>query len=76
MPDRNDGRFPEAVVEAACPVVQAARGCTFFLCTSLRAMRRTRELLQEKIEAAGLDGVSFAEGTGCTSRRLSPALRR
>ena len=64
MPEPNDWRFTEAVVEAAWPAVQAARGGTFFLCTSLRAMRRTRELLQEKIEAAGLDVPLLVQGEG------------
>jgi len=43
------------VVKAAFPLLEASHGRAFFLCTSLRAMRRTHELLGEQLERAGLD---------------------
>jgi ATP-dependent DNA helicase DinG len=55
LPDPNAWGYAEAVVEAAFPVLRASGGRAFFLCTSLRAMRRIHELLQEKLERAGLD---------------------
>ena len=41
------------VVEAAWPLVLAAGGKTFFLCTSLAAVNRMAEELREKLETAG-----------------------
>ncbi|MBL8406820.1 MAG: ATP-dependent DNA helicase, partial [Candidatus Accumulibacter sp.] len=55
LPDPNRPEYAEAVVEAAFPVLQASAGRAFFLCTSLRAMRRTHELLSEWLQRDGLD---------------------
>ncbi len=55
VPDPNSPAYTEAVVKAALPVLKASGGRAFFLCTSLRAMRRTHELLVEQLAAAGLD---------------------
>jgi len=48
--DPNDAAFTEAVVEAALPVLEASRGRAFLLFTTLRALRRARELLRGRIE--------------------------
>ena len=64
LPDPNHYAYSEAVVEAAFPVVEASGGRAFFLCTSLRAMRRTRELLQERLERVGLDLPLLVQGEG------------
>ncbi len=64
MPDPNDWSYTERVVEAAFPAVRAAGGGAFFLCTSLRAMRRTHELLKAKIEDEGLDIPLLVQGEG------------
>ncbi len=45
LPDPNDPSFTERVVAAARPVLDAARGRTFMLFTSHRALRRAAELL-------------------------------
>ncbi|WP_126445128.1 ATP-dependent DNA helicase [Sulfuricystis multivorans] len=55
MPDPNHPDYSEAVVEACWPVIRAAQGRAFVLCTSLRAMRRIHELLALRIENAALD---------------------
>ncbi len=55
VPDPNSGHYCEAVVAAALPLLEASRGRAFFLCTSLRAMRRVHELLSEQLPRAGLD---------------------
>uniref|UniRef100_UPI0028C38AF4 ATP-dependent DNA helicase n=1 Tax=Accumulibacter sp. TaxID=2053492 RepID=UPI0028C38AF4 len=55
LPDPNSQGYSEAVVKAAFPLLKASGGRAFFLCTSLRAMRRTHELLAEQLEHAGLD---------------------
>ncbi|HEX4481055.1 MAG TPA: ATP-dependent DNA helicase [Rudaea sp.] len=45
LPDPNDPSYTERVVAAARPVLEAARGRTFMLFTSHRALRRAAELL-------------------------------
>jgi ATP-dependent DNA helicase DinG len=64
LPEPNSYGYTEAVVEAAFPVVQASGGRAFFLCTSLRAMRRVHELLQERLQRAGLDLPLLIQGEG------------
>ncbi len=64
MPDPNSLRFTEAVVDAAFPVLKAAGGRAFFLCTSLRAMRRVHELLKGRLEDEGLDFPLLLQGEG------------
>ncbi len=64
LPDPNSHAYTEAVVKAAFPVLRASGGRAFFLCTSLRAMRRTRELLAEALERAGLDFPLLMQGEG------------
>ncbi|MCB1957560.1 MAG: ATP-dependent DNA helicase, partial [Rhodocyclaceae bacterium] len=53
MPDPNDPDFVAAVARVATRIVRAARGRTFILCTSLRAMRRVHALLTEALGADG-----------------------
>lgn len=50
MPNPNSPLYAEAVTQAALPLIRAARGRTFVLCTSLRAMRRIHELLAEGLQ--------------------------
>ena len=64
MPDPNAWNYTDAVVEAAWPAVKAANGGAFFLCTSLRAMRRTHELLKAKLEDEGVDMPLLVQGEG------------
>ncbi|MDR2926316.1 MAG: ATP-dependent DNA helicase [Azoarcus sp.] len=47
MPNPNSPLYIEAVVRVALPLIRAACGRAFVLCTSLRAMRRIHELLAE-----------------------------
>ncbi|MFZ2853923.1 MAG: ATP-dependent DNA helicase [Rhodocyclaceae bacterium] len=70
LPEPNSYNFTEGVVKAAFPVVQASAGRAFFLCTSLRAMRRTRELLAEHLERAGLDFPLLMQGEGSKNELL------
>jgi ATP-dependent DNA helicase DinG len=64
LPEPNSPNYTEAVVKAAFPLVKASNGGAFFLCTSLRAMRRTHELLKEALAEAGLDFPIFLQGEG------------
>jgi ATP-dependent DNA helicase DinG len=70
LPDPNDYAFSEAVVKTAFPVLEASGGRAFFLCTSLRAMRRTHELLTEYLERAGLDFPLLLQGEGSKNELL------
>ena len=70
LPDPNSYAYTEAVVKAAFPVVEASGGRAFFLCTSIRAMRRTYELLQENLERAGLDLPLLIQGEGSKNELL------
>ncbi|MBU6459697.1 MAG: ATP-dependent DNA helicase [Proteobacteria bacterium] len=47
LPDPRAAGYTRQVVNAALPVIQAAGGKTFFLFTSLRAMREAQEYLRE-----------------------------
>ncbi|UCV30460.1 ATP-dependent DNA helicase [Ferribacterium limneticum] len=64
MPDPNAWNYTDAVVDAAWPAVKAANGGAFFLCTSLRAMRRTHELLKTKLEDENIDMPLLVQGEG------------
>lgn len=70
MPEPNAYHYTEAVVDASFPALEAAGGGAFFLCTSLRAMRRTHELLKERMEAAGLDLPLLIQGEGSKTELL------
>ena len=70
MPDPNSPFYQEAVAEAAWPAIRASGGRAFVLCTSLRAMRRLRELLQEKLEREKLDLPLLMQGEGSRSELL------
>ena len=54
-PERNTIEHVERVVEAAWPLIVAAGGKTFFLCTSIAGMERAADLLEDKIKTNGLD---------------------
>lgn len=70
MPDPNSPFYQEAVAEAAWLAIRAAGGRAFVLCTSLRAMRRIRELLQEKLQKAALDLPLLMQGEGSKTELL------
>jgi ATP-dependent DNA helicase DinG len=65
LPDPNAQDYTERVVAAARPVLEAARGRTFMLFTSHRALRRAAELL------ADLSYPLFIQGTAPRSQLLS-----
>ncbi|MDR2000634.1 MAG: ATP-dependent DNA helicase [Zoogloeaceae bacterium] len=70
MPDPNSPFYHEAVLEAAWPVIRAAGGRAFVLCTSLRAMRRIHELLKERLERDKLDCPLMLQGEGSKTELL------
>jgi ATP-dependent DNA helicase DinG len=65
LPEPNSPHYTEATLNAAWPLIKAAyatQGGVFFLCTSLKAMRRIHEGLQEKIEQEALAIPLFLQG--------------
>ena len=70
LPDPNSHGYIEATVMVAFPVLQASGGRAFFLCTSLRAMRRTHELLSQQLALAGLDFPLLLQGEGSKNELL------
>jgi ATP-dependent DNA helicase DinG len=70
MPDPNSPDFIEAVIEAAMPVIRAAQGRTFILCTSLRAMQRIHEGLESRFHRQALDFPLLLQGQASRSELL------
>ena len=64
MPEPNSFGYSDAVVDAAFPALLASGGRAFFLCTSLRAMRRTHELLKARLEDEGHELPLLLQGEG------------
>ena len=70
LPAPSDAAHTAAVVEAAWPVLKASGGRAFLLFTTLRAMRRAHELLQERFENEGLEYPLLLQGEGTRSELL------
>jgi ATP-dependent DNA helicase DinG len=62
MPPANAPGYIDAVVDAALPVIDAAGGRTFLLCTSLRAMQRAGDLLRERLKRQGMNYPVWVQG--------------
>jgi ATP-dependent DNA helicase DinG len=70
IPEPNSSRYTEELVKAALPVLKASRGRAFFLCTSLRAMQKTYELLLEALKQERLGYPLLLQGQGSRSHML------
>ena len=70
LPDPMSPRYTATVVDAAWPVIRAAGGRAFVLCTTLRAVKAAGELLKARIEAEELDFPLFVQGEGSRSELL------
>ena len=70
MPDPNATDYPEAVARVALPLIRAARGRTFVLCTSLRAMRRVHELIADGLQRSGDALPLLLQGEGSRTELL------
>ncbi|AUN95122.1 ATP-dependent DNA helicase [Pseudazoarcus pumilus] len=71
MPDPNHPDYADAVAATALPLIRAARGRAFVLCTSLRAMRRVHALIAEGL-AAGDDALPLLlQGEGSRTELLA-----
>nr|WP_322405479.1 ATP-dependent DNA helicase [Massilia sp. Gc5] len=62
LPEPNTFGYTDAVVDVALPVIEAAGGRCFFLCTTLRAVNRVAERLRADFAARGLDFPLFVQG--------------
>ncbi|MFC5513726.1 ATP-dependent DNA helicase [Massilia jejuensis] len=62
MPEPNSMGYTDAVVDAALPVIEAAGGRTFFLCTTIRAVNRVAERLRTEFAERGLEYPLFVQG--------------
>jgi ATP-dependent DNA helicase DinG len=62
LPEPNTFGYTDAVVDAALPVIEAAGGRCFFLCTTIRAVNRVAERLREEFAARGLEFPLFVQG--------------
>jgi ATP-dependent DNA helicase DinG len=67
----NDSEYVDAVVDAAYPVLRASRGRAFLLFTSLRALRRARELLEARLFRDGDPYPLLVQGNGSRSELLA-----
>jgi ATP-dependent DNA helicase DinG len=70
LPDPNAQGYTAAVVEAALPVIRAAGGRTFLLCTTLRAVKIAAEELREAFRQEELDFPLLVQGDGTRSDLL------
>ena len=62
VPDPNAFGYTDAVVDAALPCIEAAGGRTFFLCTTIRAVKHVAERLRDEFAKRGLDYPLFVQG--------------
>jgi ATP-dependent DNA helicase DinG len=62
LPDPNSLGYTDAVLDAALPVIEAAGGRAFLLCTTLRAVKRAAERLRDEFEKRGLKFPLFVQG--------------
>ncbi len=70
LPEPSDFAHTAAVVDAAWPVIAASGGRAFLLFTTLRAMRRAHELLQERFEREGVSYPLLLQGEGTRTELL------
>lgn len=62
LPEPNAFGYTDAVVDCALPVIEAAGGRTFFLCTTIRAVKHVAERLRDEFAKRGLDFPLFVQG--------------
>ena len=62
LPEPNSMGYTDAVVDHALPIIEAAGGRTFFLCTTIRAVNRVAERLRVEFADRGLDFPLFVQG--------------
>ena len=71
LPEPGDPVFTERVIEAAYPVLRASQGRAFLLFTTLRALRRAKDILFDLLARDKLDYPLLVQGTGSRSELLA-----
>lgn len=62
MPQPNAREYTDAVIEAAMPIIEAAGGRSFLLCTTIKAVKYAAERLRELFAARQLAFPLFVQG--------------
>ncbi|MFC7287009.1 ATP-dependent DNA helicase [Herminiimonas glaciei] len=62
LPQPNSPEYTDAVIDAALPVIEAAGGGAFLLCTTIRAVNRAAERLREEFERRKLPFPLMVQG--------------
>jgi len=62
LPEPNAMGYTDAMIDCALPVIEAAGGRTFFLCTTIRAVNRVAERLRTEFAGRGLAFPLFVQG--------------
>lgn len=70
MPEPSSPNYAEAVAKAAWPLIRACRGGVFVLCTSLRAMKRIHELIEDRLSAYDPERPLLIQGQATRSELL------
>ena len=70
LPQPSDPRFTDAVLDAALPMIKAAGGKTFVLCTTLRAVNRAAERLADEFAQRGWDFPLLVQGQASRTELL------
>ncbi len=70
MPEPSAPTYAEAVAKAAWPLIKACRGGVFLLCTSLRAMKRIHELIEDRLSAWDPERPLLLQGDATRSELL------
>ncbi len=70
MPAPNSPQFTEAVVEKALPLIEAAGGRTFLLCTTLRAVQKASDMLYDLFAEKGLNLPLLVQGQASRTELL------
>jgi ATP-dependent DNA helicase DinG len=70
MPAPNAPQFTDAVVREALPLIEAAGGRTFLLCTTLRAVQRASDLLYDAFAERGLNLPLLVQGQASRTELL------
>ncbi|WP_454720961.1 MULTISPECIES: ATP-dependent DNA helicase [Cupriavidus] len=70
LPAPQSPQFTEAVVQAALPLIEAAGGRAFLLCTTLRAVQRASDLLYDAFAERGLELPLLVQGQASRTELL------
>lgn len=70
MPAPQSPQFTEAVVEKALPLIEAAGGRTFLLCTTLRAVQKASDMLYDLFAERGIELPLLVQGQASRTELL------